>query len=173
MSPSPGEPDLYAVLGVAGNATEDEILRAFRRRALVDHPDRGGDAGTFRELYRARETLLDPVRRAAYDRRSARPDPGQDTDRATDRSTAAAGPDAPHGARGGSGSGTAASGPFTWEPGAGPAAAPGTADGPADADAFPPFEPGFSWRRADRFSWWEPGAEPPPKRRRRPRRGRG
>lgn len=77
MSPAAGEPDLYTVLGVAGDATEAQILFAFRRRALVAHPDRGGDAETFRRLYRARATLVDPVRRAAYDReRAPRPAAG-------------------------------------------------------------------------------------------------
>jgi curved DNA-binding protein CbpA len=67
------EPDFYAVLGVPADASKDEIARAYRRQALVHHPDRGGDAETFRGLHRAYDTLSDPGRRAAYDRRHEEP----------------------------------------------------------------------------------------------------
>ncbi|MER6917141.1 DnaJ domain-containing protein [Streptomyces sp. NPDC000594] len=215
MSPSAGEPDLYAVLGVAGDATEAQILRAFRHRALIDHPDRGGDAEAFRGLYRARETLLDPARRAAYDRRRApRPAPGAtrtagaQTPGATKTpngngpggngpgrkdpgptrppgpaasGTTEADPDPDPGNGPGNGPEPPPADPFAWESGAGPAAGPGAGPGPAsdpgraddDSWTYTDVGPGaeFSWRRADRFGWWEPGAEPPPPKRRR-RRGR-
>jgi hypothetical protein len=38
------------VLGVDSDAGPDEIRRAFRARALVTHPDRGGDRGAFADL---------------------------------------------------------------------------------------------------------------------------
>jgi len=38
-----------ALLGVSAHATPDELRRAFRRRALSTHPDRGGDAAGFDE----------------------------------------------------------------------------------------------------------------------------
>ena len=38
------------VLGVGNNAGPTEIRRAFRARALVTHPDHGGDNRSFTEL---------------------------------------------------------------------------------------------------------------------------
>ena len=38
---------------VSLRATADDLKRAFRQRALVTHPDRGGDAEAFRQVQRA------------------------------------------------------------------------------------------------------------------------
>ena len=46
------------VLGVPKNAGPDEIRRAFRARALVTHPDRGGNALAFGEARTAFDFLL-------------------------------------------------------------------------------------------------------------------
>jgi curved DNA-binding protein CbpA len=46
------------VLGVSKDASDDEIKRAFRARALVTHPDRGGDAEAFVEVKRAYDALM-------------------------------------------------------------------------------------------------------------------
>jgi curved DNA-binding protein CbpA len=70
----PREParDLYQLLGVATDASREEIALAWRRRAREAHPDaRRGDAGAparFRALAEAWQVLGDPGRRAAYDR---------------------------------------------------------------------------------------------------------
>jgi len=70
----PREParDLYQLLGVARDASREEIALAWRRRARDEHPDaRHGDAGAparFRALAEAWQVLGDPGRRAAYDR---------------------------------------------------------------------------------------------------------
>jgi curved DNA-binding protein CbpA len=70
----PREParDLYHLLGVARDASREEIALAWRRRARDEHPDaRRGDAGAparFRALAEAWQVLGDPGRRAAYDR---------------------------------------------------------------------------------------------------------
>lgn len=65
--------DYYALLGVARDATEKDIKRAFRALAKECHPDVAGDdpakTERFKSLRAAYEVLADPVKRAAYDRR--------------------------------------------------------------------------------------------------------
>lgn len=46
---------VWAILGVESHVTEVELKRAFRKRALETHPDRGGTAEAFRDLQRAYE----------------------------------------------------------------------------------------------------------------------
>ncbi len=58
----------YERLGVATDATPDEVHRAYRRLARRTHPDApGGDAARMAELNEAWRVLSDPVRRARYD----------------------------------------------------------------------------------------------------------
>jgi curved DNA-binding protein CbpA len=64
--------DLYQLLGVAREASREEIALAWRRRAREAHPDvRRGDDGAparFQAVAEAWQVLGDPGRRAAYDR---------------------------------------------------------------------------------------------------------
>jgi molecular chaperone DnaJ len=64
--------DFYDVLGVARDAPEAEIKKAYRRLAMQYHPDRaGGDPEAeerFKEVTEAYEVLRDPEKRARYDR---------------------------------------------------------------------------------------------------------
>src|SRR5579862_3853332 len=107
----PREPDrdLYQLLGVARDATREEIALAWRRRARDEHPDaRHGDTGAparFRALAEAWQVLGDPGRRAAYDRGL---DPGQPPGRV--RVTVRR-PPVPPGAAGGTAPPAGASGP--------------------------------------------------------------
>ena len=62
----------YDVLGVARDASSDEIKAAFRRLAALHHPDRNPNDETaqdrFKEINQAYQLLSDPQKRAAYDR---------------------------------------------------------------------------------------------------------
>ena len=60
-------PDHYAALGVARNATPDEIKKAFRKLASQHHPDKGGDTRKFQEIQAAYDTLGDVTKRQQYD----------------------------------------------------------------------------------------------------------
>ncbi|EDM79643.1 chaperone protein DnaJ [Plesiocystis pacifica SIR-1] len=64
------KPDYYAVLGIARNADDAEIKKAYRRIALESHPDRFPDDPDaherFRQASEAYEVLSDPERRARY-----------------------------------------------------------------------------------------------------------
>jgi molecular chaperone DnaJ len=59
--------DHYSTLGVAKNATPEEIKKAYRKLASQHHPDKGGDTHMFQTVQEAYETLSDPNKRQQYD----------------------------------------------------------------------------------------------------------
>jgi molecular chaperone DnaJ len=66
------KPDYYETLGVARNATPDDMKKAYRKLAMQFHPDRNpGNKDAehkFKEVAEAYEVLSNEQRRAAYDR---------------------------------------------------------------------------------------------------------
>lgn len=68
--------DYYKILGVSKQATEDEIKKAYRKRALVHHPDRHANSSDeekkeqerkFKEVGEAYTVLSDPNKKTRYD----------------------------------------------------------------------------------------------------------
>lgn len=63
--------DYYEVLGVAKNASDDEIKKAYKKMAIKYHPDRNPDnkeaEAKFKEAAEAYDVLRDPQKRSRYD----------------------------------------------------------------------------------------------------------
>ncbi|MBI4225218.1 MAG: molecular chaperone DnaJ [Candidatus Sungbacteria bacterium] len=59
--------DYYKTLGIARNATKDEIKKAYRKLAHQYHPDKGGNEAQFKEISEAYQILSDDQKRSQYD----------------------------------------------------------------------------------------------------------
>ncbi|KAI9570525.1 hypothetical protein HD554DRAFT_2170129 [Boletus coccyginus] len=68
----PVETELYELLGVPPSASENDIKKAYRKKAKEHHPDKNpndpGAAQKFQEMAAAYEILSDPDSREVYDR---------------------------------------------------------------------------------------------------------
>ncbi|NLC06119.1 MAG: DnaJ domain-containing protein, partial [Erysipelothrix sp.] len=63
--------DYYEVLGISKGASDDEIKRAYKKKARQYHPDvnKASDAEErFKEVNEAYQVLSDADQKAAYDR---------------------------------------------------------------------------------------------------------
>ncbi|KXZ57660.1 Chaperone protein DnaJ [Microbacterium laevaniformans] len=68
MFDSPLSASAYEVLGVAPDAAEEDLRKAYRLRLRQTHPDTGGDAARFVQVQRAWELVGTADARASYDR---------------------------------------------------------------------------------------------------------
>ncbi len=63
--------DYYKILGVEKDATEQEVKKAYRKLAVVHHPDKNPNdpeaEGRFKDIQEAHETLSDAQKRERYD----------------------------------------------------------------------------------------------------------
>ena len=66
--------ECYKTLNVLRNATDEEILAAYNRCIAVAHPDTGGSHSEAMRVNQAKDVLLDPKKRAAYNTVSDRYD---------------------------------------------------------------------------------------------------
>ncbi|KAJ3788538.1 hypothetical protein GGU10DRAFT_393237 [Lentinula aff. detonsa] len=63
------ETKFYDLLDVSPTASESDLKKAYRKKALRLHPDKGGDPELFKEVTHAYEVLSDPEKRSLYDAR--------------------------------------------------------------------------------------------------------
>jgi curved DNA-binding protein len=59
--------DYFNTLGVAPDASDEDIKRAYKRLAMKHHPDRGGDQSEFQAIQEAYSTLSDPHKRQQWE----------------------------------------------------------------------------------------------------------
>ena len=64
----PRPTDYYKILGVSSSATTEEIKIAFRKAALLAHPDKGGSKQAFQALNEAHTIISNPHERESHDR---------------------------------------------------------------------------------------------------------
>lgn len=74
-----GAPDYYKILGVSRDAGDDEIKKAYRKKARACHPDVGGDEEEFKRVNEAYEVLSDPEKKKVYDQFGTASNPYQNT----------------------------------------------------------------------------------------------
>ncbi|KAF9514874.1 hypothetical protein BS47DRAFT_1342654 [Hydnum rufescens UP504] len=62
------ETKYYDLLDTTPDASDADLKKAYRKKALRLHPDKGGDPELFKEVTHAYEVLSDPQKRSIYDR---------------------------------------------------------------------------------------------------------
>lgn len=59
--------NLYQILGIEKTASADDIKKAYKKLAVQNHPDKGGDEKKFQEISNAYDILSDPKKKQDYD----------------------------------------------------------------------------------------------------------
>lgn len=59
---------MYEALGLTKDASDADIKKAYRKLAMKNHPDKGGDPEAFKVVQHAYDVLSDPQKKANYDR---------------------------------------------------------------------------------------------------------
>lgn len=59
--------DYYQTLGISRSATDSDIRKAYKKKSMEHHPDRGGNEEEFKKVNEAYQTLKDPQKKAMYD----------------------------------------------------------------------------------------------------------
>ena len=59
--------DPYKILGVTKDASQGDIKKAFREKALEYHPDKGGNEENFKQINEAYSLISDPEKRSRFD----------------------------------------------------------------------------------------------------------
>lgn len=59
--------DYYSILGIPRNASAEDIRKAYKKKSMQHHPDRGGNEEEFKRVNEAYSTLKDPQKKSAYD----------------------------------------------------------------------------------------------------------
>ena len=62
----PDTMEYYNLLGVPRDADSQQIKKAFRKKAMKEHPDRGGDAEKFKKISEAYDVLINDEKRKLY-----------------------------------------------------------------------------------------------------------
>jgi curved DNA-binding protein CbpA len=57
----------YSILDIGTNATPEEVIAAYKKKARKTHPDLGGDENDFIEVNKAMLILKDPAKRKRFD----------------------------------------------------------------------------------------------------------
>lgn len=65
--------NFYDVLGLKDTATQEEIKKTYRKLAVENHPDKGGDEEKFKKISEAYDTLGDEEKRKKYDNQKNNP----------------------------------------------------------------------------------------------------
>jgi DnaJ-class molecular chaperone len=57
----------YDLLGISQNASQEDIKKAYKKAAIANHPDKGGDSEKFKKIANAYQILSDENKRRDYD----------------------------------------------------------------------------------------------------------